>query len=428
MLKLLKPKVSFPAMIVYTSNCLYTVLVKDEFKLLAKICGIARNLYDEESTARILQTDYSGIKPKILLDWAIQHKVAGLVYDALPRFNQSFAVTCRALLKPTIIAERLVRASLLREWTELAKLFDAEGIAWLGLKGPSAALQLYGDPSARGYTDLDFLVDLPDLRRMLVLMKERYYEPEEENPNLYVQQDERFFSYMHHIGFKKKNQPIEVELHNKLSSIHEDFDIATLPELLNNAVPLEWDGYTHKTLNKVDHVLFQAAHGTGHMWCLLHWLLDMAHILHHESEAFLDDLAKRSIELSLDKMLAAGIAVSQIVYPVSLHGAIADLYAKHRRHISGAKAFAYVRLSHGGKDSLSAISTLRRKLSFIPAVSPGYRAALAELLKTFKVSQRDLEKLRLDSSLLVVYILARPVLIIIRKTESMLRRILKARV
>jgi hypothetical protein len=162
---------------------------------------------------------------------------------------------------------------LTRELLALLDLLDRHEVQAIPFKGPVLALQLYGDPAARYYGDLDILVPNHQFDQALTLLRARGYEPSPEVRRSPLQRWLRLEGQCHLVRDANR-----VELHFALGSwgfaIPLDFD--TLWSRLESA---RLGGRIVRTMSREDLVLYLAAHGAKHAWERLEWILDFAQLV-----------------------------------------------------------------------------------------------------------------------------------------------------
>src|SRR4051812_44371461 len=125
----------------------------------------------------------------LFLDLALAHGVVALAHAALAAagVDPPPDVEQRLGAHRLLLARRGVGAAA--ETVRLVRLLDAAGARALPLKGPTLALQAYGDTGARDYGDLDLLVAAPDLVRAREALQRDGYAPVE----AWTPREERWF-------------------------------------------------------------------------------------------------------------------------------------------------------------------------------------------------------------------------------------------
>ncbi|MBO2943785.1 nucleotidyltransferase family protein [Paenibacillus sp. F411] len=208
------------------------------------------------------------------LDWsllvrlAMHHRVFPRVYLRLKELPKR--------LVPDDILEALRRQyqsntvqmlHLTREMSTIQAALEKSGIRCLFLKGPSLAMQLYGDVSLRTSKDLDLLLHQDEVEKAEGVLKELGYIPEEERVLANWKQTS------HHVSLKHAAHAAQVELHWRLNphfSKAYSFD-----QLWSRRSAISVSGQTVYGLGHEDLLGYLTDHGARHGWFRLRWLMDI---------------------------------------------------------------------------------------------------------------------------------------------------------
>jgi len=238
--------------------------------------------------------------------FAIYHHMVPLLYDRLKNLSGEY-VPGEALhelmrLYRAIAVQNLRKADHL---LHVMSLLSRHGIESLALKGPSLAVQLYGDLSLRQFNDLDILIHEKDFFRTCELLTiEGYRQALPVNPD----KKKRLVRSGNDLHFIR--QGYSVELHwgvaNKMfvSPLgHEEFwqrlekiyflDTAVL------ALPPE-------TL-----LLFLCHHGANHQWCRLKWIADIVQLIKIYPDLDYFALRDRARSIGFLRSLDLGIMLAE---------------------------------------------------------------------------------------------------------------------
>jgi len=174
------------------------------------------------------------------------------------------------------------KAQSLHKWQEfivITDLFSNEGIEFVNLKGPLLSLRLYNDSLYRRFGDIDFLIDLQSVEKVIKILKDRGYRCE--NFEFPVNQKRKRLLIRH------KN---EILLFNKDKGISTDLHWALLRDLLapsesieelfaKNQTSLEYEERYYQVFDPEFELLYLIYHGTWHCWNRLKWLVDVHQFL-----------------------------------------------------------------------------------------------------------------------------------------------------
>jgi hypothetical protein len=164
------------------------------------------------------------------------------------------------------------------ELLELTRHFTKRGIRVLPFKGPLLAQRLYGDVSARQFSDLDLLVFESDAPRARALLRELGYEMTRERSATL----ERVYLQLNGaVGFVHSRHKTMVDLHWKIRSGHSRvpgtvFDTA---ELWAHSGPKRLWGHELRSVAEDHLLLLLAEHGAKHLYTRLGWLCDVGRLL-----------------------------------------------------------------------------------------------------------------------------------------------------
>lgn len=250
-----------------------------EFALLSRLArpGFAA---DDAGRARALARDAS---PETFAGLVRFHRCAGHVLANLDRLDQP--------ILPPAMHQRcvaLARAGRRRTQVQLDQLntlgaaFEASGVEAMVLKGPAAGARLFGDPARRVLRDLDVMVRADDALAAFKVLGDLGWRPE--HPALQGAMDalrmRRLQGWSNNIAFQNPAAPnYFVELHWRPGRFAVEFPVAEAA-LWSQARRVEIAGRSWPALDPRQDAVFLAMHGCKHEWKRLHWLIDIAALMH----------------------------------------------------------------------------------------------------------------------------------------------------
>jgi hypothetical protein len=161
------------------------------------------------------------------------------------------------------------------ELIRISRLLECEGICALPYKGPTLALQAYGDLSARQFEDLDLLIPPADLDRAIETVHAAGYTL---HPKVTPAQYRAYRESDCDVWMANADDSINVELHwavrERLYAFSLDID-----EVAARSRPLWLAGATVPGIALEDLLLILAARGIKHAWHRLKWIRDVAGLL-----------------------------------------------------------------------------------------------------------------------------------------------------
>jgi hypothetical protein len=248
------------------------------------------------------------IRPEVFLKIVQHHKLVPHLYPVLKSHCENMPDAVLNQFQQLVKYHNLHILKLSGELVQLSKLFAANDIQWLSIKGPALSVQLYGDIAMRQSGDLDILVRKGDLTDAVSILSQAGYEMIIPAMNMSNKQGDKYLKrYKHfllHFLFRHKEKKLLVELHWALSHdwLTPDDITSLLWEQLetitmgNGKIPVP---------NVTNHLIFLYEHGSRHSWYRLAWLWDITDAIKTGMNKNIDT-TKFSQELN-DCFLAADI-------------------------------------------------------------------------------------------------------------------------
>lgn len=387
--------------------------------MLVRCCGLARGIPVRGPASQSLFPE--GFNESRFVDMAVQHKVAGSAYAGLKSLGLSMTPANASRLKQTAMKARLIRELIVKGASAIIDAATAHGIPALILKGPASSKELYGNACVREYTDLDILVNLPDIGPTLPFMAALGYTPKDYREDSGSDDDRNaiIVQRSHHVVFWKNGSPFRVEMHDRAGWEKERFRRDDIDAVFGRALTLEESGYRFRAPCLADHAAIIVAHGTQHAWCLLHWLLDAAALFARpdyvsESKAVADHLRSLGMERQLALALSLVKRLYDVAPPLDIEAA-----AKWPDRLRGPREYAFRRLVAGGRDSARLSNIIAGNTSYsFPFLRTG-KERLASFLELAKVPRRDIEAVSLPRSMFFVHLLLRPWFILSRRWKRL---------
>jgi hypothetical protein len=250
------------------------IVMSAETLYLTGLCARERGLVGAIPSEPGPGFDWAGF-----VEAADRHKVLGLAYSAFSSGRSPSPPTeILARLKREAASKAAAKAMLIAEWRRVDEVLRGASIRVMMIKGPALALQLYGDPGAREFRDIDILVDAGSLKQAGEAFTSIGYEEISLFPEFGRAKQKVLNRASHHTAFKKRGIPAYFEVHGT-----NDKDIGIAPigieEAFERSQGLRFEGIPFPTLERNDHALFVLLHGARHRWCALQWILDAAVML-----------------------------------------------------------------------------------------------------------------------------------------------------
>lgn len=156
---------------------------------------------------------------------------------------------------------------------EVHQALTTAGLKAIPYKGPTLAMQLYGDPALRDAVDLDILLPQQQVMPALEVMARVGFVPAREyRPEI----REQLLRYRAEIGLVKDDQLVELQwrLAPNYFSVEMDFE-----QLWHRRREVQIKDRSLPVLSAEDNLLVLSVHGAKHHWNTLKWLLDVDRLL-----------------------------------------------------------------------------------------------------------------------------------------------------
>lgn len=391
--------------------------MKAEFELLVRACGLARNLpvYGAKTQGRLPD----GFDEALFVRIATQHKTADAAYKGLKKLGLGLSPENSLRLKRNAMQYKLVRQLIFEGGCEIIEAARRHGIPALVIKGPASSLQLYSDPTLREFNDLDILVNLPDVSPAIPFMGELGFVAKDYKATTTTTDPalSKMMQRSHHVTFWKEGCPFRVEMHDRTGWEHEMFRRDDIDAVFQRAAIVEHSGISMLAPDLPDHAALIIAHGVGHAWCLLHWILDVSVLFAREDDPLHRAIAARIRELGMQRHLKLTCDMIRTLYAVELPSAIESVISGEPE-LTNALSFALDRLQVGGSD----ISALKIMIAFRTVYLPVFfnrpRDKIVSFINLLKIPQMDKEAVPLPRQLFFLHFFLRPFFIIARRLRK----------
>lgn len=319
------------------------------------------------------------------LDWtglvevALAHSVTGLLDRGLREY-------CADLLPEDIDNALFVHKAALtkrnqelsNELVRVADALDRAGIEALSYKGPTLAMQVYGDLGLRSFRDLDMLIHWRDRVRVREVLRGLGYLDGAAGLSAWQLQA------MHRCNGQEilfaESAEIAVEPHWDLfpNTFAIDIDYGGL---WRRSQYLAFESGDVRCLSKEDMILVACLHGAKEQWWRLNWVCDVAESVANTTDApiFWRTLVERARSQNCLRALLVGVGLANRLFGVQLATELRHAIAADRRieplldFVTGQK----IDPTHPGPpDSLARISQLRFE------IHEGVRRKLLYVLRT----------------------------------------------
>lgn len=247
------------------------------------------------------------------LDWnhvvaiAVDHGLAALLHRSLENAGGS-EVPDRVLDQLRKDSTRAAAKSLYltRELLKVVRRLESEGIDVIAFKGPTLAVQAYGELSLRSFADLDILVrDRDVVAARAVLLSIQYASPLGRTPP--------------HLGALIRSgyndelyrgaDGVKVELHWRFAPAYFGF-WADMAEIWKRSKPLLLQGEWLRALACEDLLILLCVHGAKHAWINLEGIVAIAELIRRHPEIDWAVVLGRAEETGAARMVRLGVILA----------------------------------------------------------------------------------------------------------------------
>ena len=408
--------------------------MEKELSLLIILCTAGRRLSriraGESINLDLINLDLINlncINEPLLINLAREHKTAAALLSGLRECLKKTGETLSpaAMKTLTLIAtkEKAMRTFLMEEWDRVEKALTKNNIPMMTIKGPASSIQLYGNPIIREYTDLDIVVQAPDVLQVLPVMENLGYVSHKKKQGF---SQPWYMSKPHHLVFIHPNSPYRIEVHNSFFQETKTDPDYQLDNIFQRAETVVYKGAEHTIPSLLDHALLMIEHGTKHAWSQLHWVLDAAAVLSLKNPDFHTALAESISRLGMEKQLALIISLI-ISLSVSLIRALTSIpipevyvaiYEQHAPKITRQILLAQNKLFSRETDHQSISHILYFSWRYTLPLATGIRKKFVIGVRPFLVSPADAQTLPLPGILQPLHLLLRPLFVLSRRLDQ----------
>jgi hypothetical protein len=227
-----------------------------------------------------------------------------------------------------------------RELFPLLELFAGKGIGMLVVKGPVLAVDAYGNPGIRSYSDLDLLVRQRDIRSATEALEGAGYDATV--PLTAIDARKIPGQYL----FRTPDSRLLVELHTDLTLRYFPRRLP-IEEFFARQTHVQLDGHGVPALSIEDELVYISVHGATHLWERLGWIADVAALVTRQRDIDWQAATKTARQVGAERMLATGLYLASDLLRASLPSPV---LATLKRDAGAARLAAYVRawLPEGG--------------------------------------------------------------------------------
>jgi hypothetical protein len=275
------------------------------------LLACARTTIDQVAAEQIKALLRADIDWEYLIERADLHCITPLLNRSLSMISPD-AIPPHALM---LIRQRVREISqsnlhLAGELLRILAVFDQQGIPVIPFKGPTLALQAYGNIALRPFGDLDVLIHAQDLMPARDLMLAQGYRPlpEAAGFKLTMAHTQRCHEY----SLISPDGQIRFEL--QWAVMQEPFAFPTnIHRWWEQATTMSVGGRTLSRLAPEHLLLLLCAHGSKHLWERLFWICDIAELIRADGEIDWPKLIEEARQLGVERILMLGCSLANML-------------------------------------------------------------------------------------------------------------------
>lgn len=207
---------------------------------------------------------------------------------------------------------------LARQLTKVLRALASKNIPAIAFKGPTLALQAYGDISLRSFGDLDILVPETQVERAReVLFAQGFTAKYPERLSLSRTQFDAFVAAEYNDEFERRGDGAKIEIHWNFAPRFFGFGLDPT-ELWDRAEQLRVNGQMVDVLSREDLLLVLCVHGAEHAWASLEGIVALAELMRDAEAIDWAAVVERAERARVGRVLRLGLllAVDLLAAPV----------------------------------------------------------------------------------------------------------------
>lgn len=280
------------------------------------LLACARTTIDQLAADQIKLLLRTNIDWEYLIERADLHCVTPLLNRSLNMVSPD-AIPPQALMPIRQRVREIAQSNLhlTGELLRLLTVFDQQGIPIIPFKGPTLAMQAYGDIALRPFGDLDVLIQAQDLMPARELMLAQGYQPLPEAPGFTLTMAHT--KRCHEYSLISPDGQIRFEL--QWAVMQEPFAFpANIQRWWEQAATMSIGGRTLARLAPEHLLLLLCAHGSKHLWERLFWICDIAELIRAQGDIDWPRLIEDARQLGVERILMLGCSLAHLLLDAPL--------------------------------------------------------------------------------------------------------------
>jgi len=394
-----------------------------EMQLLIAVAAL-RPTMRADQRQRVLDLLQQSIDWEKFLEFAYHLDVLILIaYNLNQYFRNELPPETQKRLENNLSAQAIQNMTSVRALVAILREFEQHDIAVLNFKGPSLLARCYDHIMQRHYSDLDFIIHPAQYDLAVERLKSLGYRLVTENSDSFWNRNVYDARKGYHQAFTHPDVAFLVEIHWRITN--EGYSMV-LPEALmwSNVQTVSWGKVGIKTFSDELLLLLLSAHGAKHKWDALKWVCDIGFLL--QDQRGLDwvkylDLARRFRCL---RRALLSIVLACSLFDLPLPPALVPEIEREPEVKRLCDLVCLWLLAEGNE------GVLPEKLGFMADIYDTPWQRFQQRLDIFPIligrllqpSERDREIIQLPNALSFLYILIRPLRLLLQRLGLLKRR------
>jgi len=279
------------------------------------LLAVARRELDGPSTGEVREL------ARVCSDWDYLLATA-FSHGLLPLLQKNLTATAAdvvpgpvlARMKREVVANSQSVLHLIGKQLKVYRLLRDHGVRVAIFKGAVLAQLAYGEVALRQAGDIDILIDRQHFTEAQSVLESLGYEM---TPRLTAPQMASHLASHCEIPFMRDERFTIVDLHWGLAPRSFVFGVEA-DDVMSRLQTVSLAGAAVETFSNEDTVLYQAMHGTKHLWHRLEWIISLAELIRAANELDWDTVVQRAERAHATRMLALGLRLVETFTDVEI--------------------------------------------------------------------------------------------------------------
>lgn len=215
-----------------------------------------------------------------------------------------FAELAQDALREARRRQSLATLALVGELFRVQEILQEARIPAVVVKGPVLSARAFGDPDARHYSDIDFLLCNADIARASRSLAAAGFQPRIPAEAIRAQKDPS--QYM----FRRAGTGCLIELHTERTMRYFPRGLP-IEDFFLRKTTVAIDGRSVSALALEDELVLISIHGAKHFWERLMWISDVAALVHRHPEIDWTRVRRTAADVGAERMVRVALLLTE---------------------------------------------------------------------------------------------------------------------